>query len=118
MVTSQECLTKFGQPGSKQEGRWMALWDVPDDLEQSFAHCKFFPGRLYCNRALVAPLEQALRQLIARGLASELVEWGGCYNFRARRGWGIGCSVKQAVLSPQKLHSPSSTRSLLELCLG
>lgn len=101
MVTPQECLAKFGQPGSKREGEWMTLWDVPADLEQAFVACKFFPGRLYCNKAIIAPLEAALRLLVARGLAGELVEWGGCYNFRAQRGgsslslhsWGIAVDV-------------------------
>lgn len=101
MVGAQDCLKKFGQPGSRDEGKWMAVWDVPSDIEAAFAHVKFFPQRLYCNRAMVGPLEKALRLLIARGLAKELVEWGGCYNFRAQRGgsslslhsWGIAVDV-------------------------
>ncbi len=101
MVRAQDCLKKYGQPGSKSEGQWMMVWDVPADLEAAFAHVKFFPQRLYCNRAMVGPLEKALRLLIARGLAQELVEWGGCYNYRAQRGgsalslhsWGIAVDV-------------------------
>ena len=70
-------------------------------LGASVCALQVFPGRLYCNKAILAPLEAAFRLLIARGLASELVEWGGCYNFRAQRGgrslslhsWGIAIDV-------------------------
>lgn len=102
MVTSRECLAKYGEPGNvKTEGRFMAAWDVPDDINRLIPTT---PNRIYCNRDLAAPLERAFRLLIERGLAHELKTWDGCYQVRKKRGgvsaslhsWGVAVDLNAA----------------------
>jgi len=113
MVTASQALRTFGQPGNAAaESRYMVTWTVPTDIRQSLAHVRFsalgtlgFPVRIYMNRALQAPLEQALRNLIARGRAQELATWDGCYIVRNARGlqswslhaWGLAVDVNAAT---------------------
>jgi hypothetical protein len=75
----------------------MILWDVPTDLEIGV-----IPKRIYCNRDLITPLQNAFINLIARGYAeSELLTWDGCFNVRQMTGgtnyslhsWGIAVDV-------------------------
>lgn len=102
MVKASDCLKKYGQPGDpKTEGRFMAMWFVPSHI---CAHLPVLPQRIYCNRDLVEPLEKAFRNLILRGLASELKTWDGCYQVRRKRGgvsaslhsWGVAVDVNAA----------------------
>lgn len=77
----------------------MTLWDVPPELEIGA-----IPRRLYCNRDLVGPLEQAFKKLIQTGYVSELKTWDGCFNIRKKRGaaspslhsWGIAIDLNAA----------------------
>lgn len=87
MVTSAQCLKKYGQPSPSNP--WMTLWDVPSNLEISR-----IPKRLYCNKDLVAPLTKAFEALIRTGCVNELKTWDGCFNIRKKRG-----------LSSMSLHS-------------
>lgn len=87
MVTSAECLKKYGEPS--QANKWLTLWDVPATLEIGV-----IPKRIYCNRDLIQPLEVAFKRLIERGFVKELVTWDGCFNIRKKRG-----------LSTMSLHS-------------
>lgn len=94
MVTSAQCLAKYGQPS--ESNKCMMLWDVPTELEIGV-----IPKRIYCNKDLVAPLAQAFKNLIATGAVSELKTWDGCFNIRKMRGlksmslhsWGIAVDV-------------------------
>lgn len=97
MVTSKQCLAKFG-PAEKES--WMVLWDVPTELEIGA-----IPKRLYCNKLMVAPLTQAFKNLISTGHVAELKTWDGCFNIRKKRGavtsaslhsWGIAIDVNAA----------------------
>lgn len=96
MVTSQQALKKYGPP---EKEAWMVLWDVPTDLEIGV-----IPKRIYCNKDMVGPLEQAFRNLIERGKIGELRTWDGCFNIRKKRGassaslhsWGIAIDVNAA----------------------
>lgn len=97
MVTSKDCLAKFG-PAEKES--WMVLWDVPTELEIGA-----IPKRLYCNKLMVAPLTQAFKNLISTGHVVELKTWDGCFNIRKKRGavtspslhsWGIAIDVNAA----------------------
>ena len=87
MVTSAQCLKKYGEPS--QINPWLVLWDVPAELEIGV-----IPKRIYCNKDLVKPLEQAFKNLIQTGFVSELKTWDGCFNIRKKRG-----------LSSMSLHS-------------
>lgn len=96
MVTSQQCLNKFGQPEME---KGMVLWDVPTELEIGV-----IPKRLYCNKEMVEPLEKAFKNLIETGHVKELKTWDGCFNIRRKRGgstpslhsWGLAIDVNAA----------------------
>lgn len=94
MVTPVACKNKYGPPAANNP--WLIIWDVPAELEIGF-----IPKRIYCNKDLVAPLEQAFKNLIQRGFVNELKTWDGCFNIRPMRGstipslhsWGIAVDV-------------------------
>lgn len=97
MITSKQCFEKWGDPlTTHDEGTYMIMWDVPPDLEIGV-----IPKRIYCNRAMIGPLTQAFKNLIARGYVKELKTWDGCFNIRKKRGlssqslhsWGIAIDV-------------------------
>ena len=93
MVTSQQCLKKYGDPELEKN---MILWDIPTELEVGV-----IPKKLYCNKDLIAPLSKALKALIDTGHVSELKTFDGCFNIRKKRGlasmslhsWGIAIDV-------------------------
>lgn len=100
MVTSAECFKKWGDPLTVfDEGNYMVMWDIPTELEIGV-----IPKRLYCNKAIIAPLTQAFKNLISRNFVNELKTWDGCFNVRKKRGlssqslhsWGIAIDVNQA----------------------
>lgn len=100
MVTSRQCFAKWGDPNTRaDEGKYMALWDVPTHLEIGV-----IPKRLYCNRALIEPLTKAFENVIGRGLITQLKTWDGCFNIRKKRGassqslhaWGIAIDINAA----------------------
>ena len=96
MVTSAQALKKYGDPTLEHN---MIVWDVPANLEVGV-----IPKKLYCNKDIVLPLSQAFTNLIARGKASELKTFDGCFNIRNKRGlssmslhsWGIAIDVNAA----------------------
>lgn len=110
MVTVAQCLKKYGPPAADNPN--MTLWDVPADLEIGV-----FPNKIWCNKDLIKPLEQAFTNLHQRGYANELKTWDGCFNIRKMRGlqstslhsWGIAIDVnafenglgKEPKLSPE-----------------
>lgn len=100
MVTSKQCFAKWGDPNTRaDEGKYMVLWDIPAELELGV-----IPKRLYCNRAMIAPLTQAFKNIINRKLISQLKTWDGCFNIRKKRGaasqslhaWGIAIDINAA----------------------
>lgn len=112
MITATAAQKRFGAPGGPTEGSYMTTWSVPADIRQAFAHVKFsalgsvgFPAKIYCNTALVGPLERALRNLIARGFAQDMKTWDGCYIIRNARGlsswsmhaWGLAIDLNAAT---------------------
>jgi len=94
MVISADCLKKYGEPSASN--KWLVLFDVPPELEIGV-----IPKRIYCNKDLIQPLTQAFKNLIERGLVSELKTWDGCFNIRKKRGlnsmslhsWAIAVDV-------------------------
>ena len=93
MVTSAQCLAKYGQPELEKN---MILWDVPSHLEIGV-----IPKKIYCNKDLIQPLGQAFKNLIDTGHVKELKTWDGCFNIRKKRGlatmslhsWGIAIDI-------------------------
>lgn len=96
MLTSAMCLKKYGDPEKEAA---MVVWDVPTELEIGV-----IPKRVYCNRDMVKPLEQAFRNLIKTGFVKELKTWDGCFNIRKKRGaassslhsWGVAIDLNAA----------------------
>lgn len=96
MVTSQQCIKKYGDPELE---KWMVVWDVPTNLEVGV-----IPKKLYCNKDLIDPLSKAIKNLIDTGKINELKTWDGCFNIRKKRGltsmslhsWGIAIDVNAA----------------------
>ena len=111
MVISAQALRKYGSPVDDKatpvnentlfETRHMVLWDVPDDINRAIPA---IPNRIYCNRDIQRPLETAFRNIIARGLQSQVKTWDGCFNIRNKRGlnsmslhsWGIAIDINAA----------------------
>jgi len=106
VLSAQDCLSKFGEPGLKTEGSYMTLFDVPVQLEVGV-----IPKKIYCNKLLVTPLTRAFGNLITRinpdtgkAYVEELITWDGCYQVRKQRGynslsihcWGLAVDVNQA----------------------
>lgn len=83
MVTSNECLKKYGYPDVTMERKYLMLWDVPDDIN---AVIPAIPNKIYCNKDLVKPLETAFRNIITRGLSKKIKTWDGCFNIRLKTG--------------------------------
>lgn len=96
MLTAALCQKKYGDPETE---KFMTVWDVPAELEIGV-----IPKKLYCNRDLVKPLEQAFRDLIKTGFIKELKTWDGCFNIRKKRGafspslhsWGVAIDINAA----------------------
>lgn len=94
MVTSAQCLKKYGEPSASNKN--LVLWDVPTELEIGV-----IPKRIYCNKDLIKPLEAAFKALISTGCVNELKTWDGCFNIRKKRGlasmslhsWAIAIDV-------------------------
>lgn len=96
ILTHLDCMAVFGEP-EKEKG--MVLWDIPNHLEIGV-----IPKKLYCNKAMVAPLTKAFEALIKTGAVSDLKTWGGCFNIRSKRGsrtpslhsWGVAIDINAA----------------------
>jgi hypothetical protein len=100
-VTANDCIAKYGLPNVEMERSFMALYKVPESIAKAIPA---LPKRIYCNYDLIAPLEQALRNVINRGLQDEIKTWDGCFNIRNIRGgstwslhsWGIAIDINAA----------------------
>lgn len=96
MITSKQCIDRYGAP---EKESFMVLWNVPTELEVGV-----IPKRIYCNRDMVTPLDNALQNLITTGFVKELKTWDGCFNIRRKKGgvssslhsWGVAIDVNAA----------------------
>lgn len=79
MIKAADCYARYGDP---KDHKNMVMWTLPDDIRR-----KPLPTRIYLNKDLIAPLENALRCLIDSGFISELKTWDGCHNIRVIRGY-------------------------------
>ena len=76
MVTSAQCLKKYGDPNLLQtQNKHFELWIVPQEIQAAFSHVRFsalgtigFPKKIFINKDFKPALEKALKNLIERGL--------------------------------------------------
>jgi len=94
MVTSAQALKKYGDPSlAATQQKHFVLWQVPADIQDAFKHVRFtalgtigFPKKIFLNKDMQAPLEEGLRNVMLRGLASEMKTWDGVFVLRNKRG--------------------------------
>ena len=94
MVTSAQCLKKYGDPNLlTTQSKWFEVWMVDQDIRDAFSHVRFsqvgtigFPKKIFVNKDFQPKLEKALRNVISRGLTKELKTWDGCFIIRQKRG--------------------------------
>lgn len=96
ILSHLDCMAAFGEPENE---KGMTLWDIPSHLEIGV-----IPKKLYCNKAMVAPLTKAFEALIKTGAVNDLKTWDGCFNIRSKRGsgtpslhsWGVAIDINAA----------------------
>ena len=109
MITSAQCLAKFGDPRNPSvQSKIMELWIVPQKFLTAFSHVKFtnlgtigFPKKIFINKLFRPLLEKALNNVVDRGYAKELKTWDGCFVIRKKvsgnslslHSWAIACDV-------------------------
>lgn len=94
MVTSKKALSKYGDPNLlATQSKHFELWIVPQYIRNAFSHVRFsalgtkgFPKKIFLNKDMKKPLEQALKNIIDRCLADELKSWDGVFYIRSKRG--------------------------------
>jgi hypothetical protein len=94
MVTSAQCLKKYGDPNLlATQTKHFVTWLVDQDIQDAFKHVRFsavgtigFPKKIFVNKDFQPVLEKALRNVIDRGLAKEMKTWDGCFIIRQKRG--------------------------------
>jgi hypothetical protein len=112
MVTSAQCLKKYGDPNLLEtQNKYFELWVVSSDIQDAFNHVRFsaigtigFPKKIFINKDFKPVLEKALRNLIDRDLTKELKTWDGVFMIRSKRAltslslhsWAIAVDVNQA----------------------
>jgi hypothetical protein len=102
MVTSAQCILKYGMADVQMERRHMSVIIVPQDLRLDLP---FLPNKIYCNKDLKKPLLEAFNNIVERALEGELKSWNGCFNIRKTTGgstyslhsWGIAVDINAAT---------------------
>lgn len=82
----EKMIAHYGDPSKDNitfEHKWMMLLNLPADIT---AVIKNLPARLYVNKELALPLVDTLRELIKRGLHTEIKKWDGSFCIRCQRG--------------------------------
>ena len=98
MVTSKECIEKFGFPDIEMERKHMVVLKVPPYVRGKI---KCIPSRIYMNKKMVKPFSQAIEYVIGRGLQTYIYSYNGCFNIRNKKGgktkslhsWGIAIDI-------------------------
>lgn len=105
MYTSDKLKEIFGDPLKDRadfERKYMTLWTYPADIAEAIP-C--LGTALYCNKGIVEPLERTYRDLIAKGLHTEIYSNDQCFCIRAIRGvpgrlsthsWGMAIDLNPA----------------------
>lgn len=103
----EQCIKMYGtvSPGKWElEHMWMTVWTAPKWFSDQVLNgltgkpCL----RIYMNRDIIAPWEQALANLKKNGCLQELKSFDGCFNLRDKRGlpgqpslhsWGLALDL-------------------------
>lgn len=83
-------ISKYGEVSVDdkiQQQKWAAKNMMIYDLSHDFPELPI--KKIYCNKAIVGPLHQALLNLQQRGLIHEIKTYGGCWVPRYIRGYEI-----------------------------
>lgn len=102
MITSAQCLAKFGDPTDEHqrltfETQWMTLWSPPPGI-------RALPRRIYCHKWLLPRLLDFCERVEDAGIESQIKTWDGCFNVRPKRGatspsihsWGLAFDINAA----------------------
>lgn len=86
MITSAECIKKYGDPRKDTlawEQKWMTVYDVPEHIEKLNS---FIPRKIYCHKDFAPVLAAWLEELASSELIQEIKTYDGCFNIRKMRG--------------------------------
>lgn len=119
MVSSNDCIKKFGDPTINQtawEMKNMAMFDIDDRVNKANP---VIPNRVYCNKVFGPVLNYWLIALMDAGLLSEIKTWDGCFNVRKKRGlsslsmhaFGVAVDINAA-------HNPLGVNAMLARSRG
>lgn len=103
MISSDECFERYGDPATESS---MVSFNVPFELQ-----FKCVPPTVYCNKDLVKPLTNALKNIVERGLTHQIHSWDGCFELRRRRSskgmslhaWGLAVDVNYKTNLPANI---------------
>ena len=99
MVTSQDCINRFGTPINEQslwEMRNMVLYALNPTIHLANG---VIPSKIYCNKVFGKSIEAWLLALKDADVLKEIKTWDGCFNVRMKRGLrslslhSFGCAV-------------------------
>lgn len=88
-ITLEAAKKRYGEIESgiwPDEAVWCSFATIPQGVEINNSMTGAAMTRVYCNRDMITPLEQALANVVSRGLASELRTFDGCLMVRDVRG--------------------------------
>lgn len=88
-ISLVDAILKYGQITSgvwANEVMWCSPILVPPEILWTNAATGKRAEKVYCNHDIAAELEQAFRNVIDRGLTSEMKTFDGCYMIRDVRG--------------------------------
>ena len=88
MVTSKECIQKWGDISNKEisvsiEKSIMTVYRVPLHVRNQIPA---LPRNIYMNKLMVEPFEKAIELVIERKLCDLIYSWNGCFVIRKKRG--------------------------------
>lgn len=86
MITSIECINKFGNPLDNQkqfEKNWMIMYDITDTVNKANP---IIPNRIYVHKQFGKIINEWFLHLMNQNLLNEIKTWDGCFNIRLKRG--------------------------------
>ena len=125
MLTSSDCLKKYGNPllpsgevNAEMQRLHMELWIPSTNIREAIPA---IPGRIFLNKDLKSPLENALNDLVFFDLACHLMTWDGCFEIRKKRGlkslslhsWAVAIDIN--AFWNQLRQEPQMNRDLVEV---
>ena len=89
--TSIEASSRYGEIINStwaDEAKWMTMYVVPDDIKANWINTATGKNinKIYMNKDIVAPFDQAMGNIRSRNLIGELKTFDGCFMIRMIRG--------------------------------